>query len=320
MSKGNAQISEEALLQDFCERIGHLVQPIFVALGAHDIVHGRVFMDEWRPDNMSVVLNDPHRLNKKYINRIRLNGLYYDPKSDRVDSSPRSSTGKPKPVPNGTKTIINPYDDQEFPVDLSHTDKLSNRHRTSLNLSSTFTSTTEAEGSYGGVSLKQTIELSLGISMDKEKEESHEQEDTATLPGVSIPAGKKLIQTVTKQSVMVETDFKMVAYPDFKEIKLDFGDNAGDDPKTESNKLMYNSGWGRNREFSVEGFLGLLQLLNGGDWRVREMRRFKHVASDAAKKSLKWLSNRSNRAVHLEGTDRDIFDDNLTIHPRFVDK
>ena len=80
------------------------------------------------------------------------------------------------------------------------------------------------------------------------------------LPGIEIPASQTLIQSVTKESVIVETPFVMKAYPDFREIKLDFGDNAGNDPKTSSQRLMYKSGWGKKREFSVKGFMGLTSI------------------------------------------------------------
>ena len=118
MSRGNDQVSEEALMQDFCEKVALKLQPIFVALGAHDIKLGRVFMHDWKPSDMSVLLTHNKAVpNRKYINRVRFNGLYYDPNSERVDGTSRVSHGSPRPVPNGTKTIINPYDDRVFPVD-----------------------------------------------------------------------------------------------------------------------------------------------------------------------------------------------------------
>ena len=329
MSRGNAKISEEALMQDFCEVVAIRLKPIFQVLGAHnmDRERGRVFMHEWKPDHMSVVLNDPSKEpDRKYISRVMFDGLAYDPSSKKEEGKGSISYGSPKPVPNGNKTIRNPYDDREFLVDLHHTDKLARRHRTQLGLSSTFTSTTEAEGSYSGVSLKQTIELALGITKEDEKESSSEQEDTASLPGIAIPAGMDLIQTVTKRPVTIETPFSLKAYPDFQKIRLDFEDNAGvkdfepvhQKALTLARALHFNKRWGRKHEIEVDGFLGLQRMLNGGDWRFRELKLFKRKATRSAKDSLAWLSDKSNRYVELEGVERDIFDDNLDIHPRFL--
>ena len=329
MSKGNSQISEEALMQDFCERIALRMKPIFQVLGAHNMNResNRVFMHEWRPDYMSVVLNDPKKEpHKRYISRVVFDGLLYDPSSTKTDGESTINYGAEKPVPNGTKSIHNPYSDREFPVDLSHTDKLSRRHRTQLNLSSSFTSTTEVEGSYGGVSLKQTIALALGVNHENEKEDVREQEDTVVLPGVAIPPGMDVLQTVSKQSVTVETPFELQAYPDFRKIKLDFEDDAGvrnfepvhKRALTLARTLHFNETWGKKHEIEVDGFLGLQRLLNGGDWRVRELKLFRQKATKQALRSFKWLTNKNNRYVELSGIERDTFDDNLRIHPKFV--
>ena len=329
MSKGNAQISEEALMQDFCQTIGIRFKPIFQVLGAHNMDRepGRVFMHEWSPNHMSVVLNDPSKEpDRKYISRVVFEGLIYSPDSTKVDKEAKISYGQARPVPNGTKTIHNPYEDKEFLVDLSHTDKLIRRHRTQLNLSSTFTSTTEAEGSYGGVSLKQTIELALGIQHEDEKETQREQEDTALLPGIAIPPKQAVLQTVTKRTTTVETPFLLKAYPDFRKIKLDFEDDAGVRNFENSHKkamtlartLHFNRAWGKKHEIEVDGFLGLQRLLNGGDWRVRELKLFKQKASRSAIDAFNYISNKDNRYIELEGIERDVFDDNLVIHPKFV--
>ena len=316
MSRGNAQISEEALMQDFCERLGLKLKSIYRALGARFVMDepNRVWMNEWTPNRMNVVLNDPKKVgHKKFINRVRLENLYYDPQSIKKDGDPHISRGKAVPVPNGSKTIINPYADKPFMVDLSHTDKLASRKRTNINLSSTFTSTTEVEGSYGGVSLKQTIQLAIGAAVDKEKEETHETEDTASLPGIEIPANKAVLQTVTKESVTVVTPFNMKSYPDFVKIIIDLEDGVGRDGRTSALKSL-----GGNREIAVEGFLGLQRLLNGGDWRERGMRSFKNKAGKQARDSMNWIADKHNRYVELEGEERDVFDDNLVIHPKFV--
>ena len=331
MSRGNTFISEESLMQDFCAEFGKRMKPIMWTLGGWKTMKNpnKVWMKDWRPDHMRVFVGNPDEEKYgRYRTWIQLENLSYDSSSEKIEGKSTITRGNPRPVPNGTKTIINPYADREFPVDLSHVDKLQRRKQTSLNLSSTFTSTTEAEGTYGGVSLKQTIELSLGIQAGQESEETHEQEDTAVLPGISIPAGESLLQTVTKESVTVSTPFNLKAYPDFQKIVLDFHDNSGEGEmgKLASQRILKDNGrWGKGHYIDVEGFTGLLRLLNGGDWRFREMlpyRRMlqtqKHPICKKALKSIKWLENKNNRYIEMEGTEIDVFDDNLLIKPRFV--
>ena len=320
MSAGNALISEEALIQDFCQRMGLLVQPIFRAMGAHGVEDGRVWMHEWSPEHMSVVLNDPKKVShKKYINRIVFSDLYYDPNSHKEEGEPKIARGSAHPVPNGSKTIIPPDPNVDLFVDLSHTDELTTRNTVTLNLSSTISSTTEVKGEYGGVSLTQTIALTLGISATKENEKTHKQTDHVSLDDVKIPAGKALHQTVTKETVIVDTPFKMRAFPDFVKIKLDFEDNAGKGYYWPSKTIMYkHAPWGGKHEIEVEGFLGLQRLWNGGDWRVREMRAFRTSAAWAARKAMNEIAKKDTRAVELEGINHDVFEDNLTIHPNIV--
>ena len=274
--------------------------------------------------------------------------LSYDPSSERMQGTPSITRGSPRPIPNGTKTIINPNpvpvrepDESDddfadrleaaiFATELSHTDRLAQRKQTSLQLSSTFTSTTEAEGSYGGVSLKQTIELSVGIEAGNEHEETHEQEDTANLPDIKIPAGQALFQTVTKETVTVQTPFTLRAYPDFGEIVLDFHDHSGEGRmgRYRSQRILRDNGrWGRGKSVSVNGFTGLLRFMNGGDWRYREMIAYRGMLREQARRgernsrlaldAIRWLENKRNRRIEVDGVEIDVFDDNLTIHPRF---
>ena len=326
MSAGNALISEEALIQDFCERMGKLIKPIMRAMGAHNLEDdNKVWMHEWSPDHMSVVLVDVHDKkkvpNRKFISRVIFSDLYYDPNSHKEEGEPKISRGSAHPVPNGSKTIIPPDPEVDLFVDLEHTDKLITRNSTTLNLSSTFSSTTEVKGEYGGVSLTQTIALTLGISKTDQDEKTHEQTDHVSLEDVRIPAGKALHQTVTKETVIVDTPFKMRAFPDFVKIKLDFEDNAGKGYFWPSKTILYrHAPWGGKKEIEIEGFLGLQRLWNGGDWRVREMRAFRTSAAWAARKAMNALSDKNTRAVELEGLEHDVFEDNLTIHPNIVDR
>ena len=330
MSRGNEHISEESLMQDFCENFGKKMKPIMWTLGGWKTMKdpNRVWMHEWRPDHMRVFVGNPgEERYGRYRTWLQLENLSYDPSSEKKEGTSVITRGTPRPVPNGTKTIINPYEDEEFPVDLTHVDKLQRRKQTSLNLSSSFTSTTEAEGTYGGVSLKQTIELSLGVEAGKEKEETHEQEDTANLPGIKIPAGEALFQTVTKESVTVVTPFDLKAYPDFAGITLDFHDNSGDGDmgRLPTQRILRDNGqWGGGHYLKVEGFMGLLRFLNGGDWRFREMLPYRrlletqnHWICRRALSSIRWLEDKNKRCIKLKGEERDVFDDNLTIHPRF---
>ena len=330
MSRGNEKISEDALMQDFCERVGKIVKPIMWTLGGWKTMVNpdRVWMQEWRPDHMRVFVGDPHAERYgRYRTWLQFDQLSYDPASEKVDGESSITRGSPRPVPNGTKTILNPYPDKVFPVDLHHADRLKRRKLTSLNLSSTFTSTTEAEGGYGGVSLKQTVELSLGVTAGSETEEEHEQEDSANLPGIEIPAGKALFQTVTKETVTVATPFSLKAFPDFHKLTLDFHDNSGEGEmgRLPSQRVLRDNGrWGRGHSVDVEGFTGLLRFLNGGDWRFREMLNYRrmlatqsHPICRQALASIRWLESKRNRYIELNGVERDVFDDNLTIHPRF---
>ena len=333
MSRGNAQISEEALIQDFCAKVGKQLKPIMWTLGGWKTMKDpqKVWMQNWRPDHMRVFVGNPDEERYgRYRTFVDFERLGYDPASEKVSGTPTISRSDKKPIPNGNKTIVNPYKDRIYTAgDLHHADKLSRRKQTSLNLSSSFTSTTEAEGTYGGVSLKQTIQLSLGVEAGKENEEIHEQNDSATLPDIEIPAGGSLFLTVTKETVTVETPFHLQAYPDFGKIKLDFHNHSGDKDmgKLASQRILKDNGrWGKGHAIEVEGFLGLLRFLNGGDWQYREMLPYRgllqsqksHWICKKALESIAWLENKANRYVELEGVERDVFEDNLVMHPRLV--
>ena len=61
MSRGNEKISEEALIQDFCETVGKKLKPIMWTLGGWKTMKdsNRVWMHEWRPDHMRVFTGNP---------------------------------------------------------------------------------------------------------------------------------------------------------------------------------------------------------------------------------------------------------------------
>ena len=316
----NKSISQEVLVRDQQAEIAKRLKPIMRQLGAWraDEDPGRVWLHEWTPENMSVVLNDPHKAgDRKKINRVVFKGLYFSKEVKIEDSEPRITFTGEQPVPGFANKLIDhtglPDDAEVDKTHIYYYKQLQHEtsFTTSVNASVESTSTVKVEGPVA--SFEQQIKVAVETALSSAERQQRDLQDGVD-EYIMVRGGETLLYTISTVTAVKITPVDFVGYPDFLTIRLDFEDWSGRNRTDAAGLILLENGrWGKHKELEVKGFIGLEQLLKGGDWRIPGMRSYPALANGRSKSAMAWLFDEANRTIRVQDERREVYEDSLKL-------
>ena len=323
--------SEIVLVRDRQVEVAKRLKPIMRQLGAWRANEepGRVWLHEWTPEHMSIVLNDPHKVDSRSkINRVVFTGLYYAKEVKMSDGTPTVTFTGEKPVPGFTSKLVDhtglPDDAQVDKTHIYYYKQLQHETTFAYSASASAESTTTVKIEGPSVSFEQQIKVAVETALSNAERQLQDLQDGVD-EYILVRGGEKLLYTVSAVTAVKITPVDFYGYPDFLKIRLDFEDWAGKNRTDKAGQILIQNGrWGKRRELEVGGFVGLEQLLRGGDWRIPGMRSFPGLANSHSKAAMAWLFNEGNRAIRVQDEKREVYEDSLkldatlTPNPRLV--
>ena len=304
-------VNEEYLVKEYEKHFVRNIRHVMDDLGAHranEKEHQWSDRDWKHGEHKWIVSDHSHRTKR---NRITFRDHYYDPEtSDRVYGKPIDIEEDTIKVDGFSKTFNNLESPIDTPEVVRHLVKLSRNvtHTVQTHLESFIETDTKLSGEFPGGSIEQAIKTHFGIALDDTQSVSDSiDEEIEEIKSLTVPAGKKIRVTYTKDRLITETPFTIDGYVDMG-FDLDFEDWASSDHK--QGYILFTKHHHDN-VFKFKNLFHFDQWLNGYDTEWPQMKKYK--PSSAAQRAIEEIFDIKRRLIQATGVMRKEVENNVDI-------
>lgn len=307
----NQLISEDYIRKQWEIEVAKRLRPIMYDLGARRAKQGDVSTYRWKKDNHLVfVSTGPSKWNKR--NLVTFSKFRYTSDTEMVYGKASLIQDDTVEVDGTSRTFQNSTD-EPITANIAREVTLGSdvQHSFSQKYSINVESETQIGGSYGGVSVQETLKIAFGMEFDKSQTESESKSTTDTFSfDFKVPAHGKVVASLVKNKLETETPFVVKGYFDCA-IKLDFEDWAEEDHK--QGRRLFKHWHKGSKVFSFNSLLDFERFLKGFHVDYPRMDGFYDTASRASHDAMDWIFDKENRVVNLEGEKHRAFENNVDV-------